>query len=255
MGEFTGHGGDSRSLPIEVSDTCEAALRAATAEDWDQRAGQLDWSVRATVAHMVDVLGFYALHLASGSPVRLRVDIRPHDGATSSEMLDTLHAAAWLLGLIVGVSPGQVRAWHLFGPSDPPGFAAMACDELLIHTYDVMAGLGRQFAASEALVWPILHRLFPDAPTDVIPGSCCCGPTGVSGWPGSQSAARTGPGRASLTCDSSRRAQVPGRRTQQLTEGSPSGHESPARSRERQVSRFRGERQEDASDQIRAPDH
>jgi hypothetical protein len=184
MGEFIGHGGDSRSRLIEVSGTCEAALRAATAQDWERQAGQLDWSVRATVAHMVDVLGFYALHLASGSPGRLRVDVRPHDGATSSEMLDTLHAAARLLGLVVGVSPGRVRAWHVFGPSDPPGFAAMACDELLVHTYDAMSGLGRQFAAPQALVWPILDRLFPAAPRGRDPWKVLLWANGRIGLPG-----------------------------------------------------------------------
>jgi hypothetical protein len=184
MGEFIGHGGDSRSLLIEVSDTCEAALRATTAENWEGLAGQLDWSVRTTVTHMVDVLGCYALYLASGSPVRLRVDVRPHDGATSTQMLDILHAAARLLGLVVGVSPGQVRAWHVFGPSDPPGFAAMACDELLVHTYDAMSGLGRQFAAPEALVWPIINRLFPDAAGGGDPWDLLLWANGRIGLPG-----------------------------------------------------------------------
>jgi len=44
--------------------------------------------VRTIVAHMIDVLGFYALHLASGSPVRLRVDVRPHDAMSNPEMLN-----------------------------------------------------------------------------------------------------------------------------------------------------------------------
>jgi hypothetical protein len=140
--------------------------------------------VRTAVAHVVDVLGFYALHLASGSPVRLRVDVRPHDGTTSSEMLDILHAAARLLGLVVDASPGQVRAWHVFGPSDPRGFAAMACDELLVHTYDALSGMGRQFAAAEALVWPVLNRLFPDAPGGRDPWEVLLWANGRIGLPG-----------------------------------------------------------------------
>jgi hypothetical protein len=53
-----------------------------------------------------------------------------------------------------------VDTWA-FGPSDPPGFTAMACDELLVHTYDAPSGLSRLFATPESLAWPVLHRLFP----------------------------------------------------------------------------------------------
>ncbi len=47
------------------------------------------------------------------------------------------------------------------GTADPSGFAAMACDELLIHTDDPARGLGLGFHPPDDLAESVLQRLFP----------------------------------------------------------------------------------------------
>lgn len=47
------------------------------------------------------------------------------------------------------------------GMADPSGFAAMACDEMLIHTDDAARGLDVSFDPPHELAEPVLRRLFP----------------------------------------------------------------------------------------------
>jgi hypothetical protein len=75
-----------------------------------------------------------------------------------------------LAHVIDGVPPGQ-RGFHPDGLSDASGFAAMACDEILVHTRDAALGLGLDYEPSEVLSGAVLRRLFPWAPRDEDPWS------------------------------------------------------------------------------------
>lgn len=85
--------------PIAPSDLlaaaqhCTADLAPLTAGDWTVPAPGLRWDVRTTVEHLVDVLGFYMLHLAA-SRDRLRVDVRCHTGVPSDEVVRILTTEA-----------------------------------------------------------------------------------------------------------------------------------------------------------------
>jgi hypothetical protein len=39
-------------------------LVSDTARDWSARAGELTWTVAEVAAHVADLCGFYAIHLA-----------------------------------------------------------------------------------------------------------------------------------------------------------------------------------------------
>ena len=56
--------------------------------------------------------------------------------------------------------PGR-GGFHPFGSPDPSGFAAMACDELLVHGDDAARGLGVSFTPEDRLAADVLARLFP----------------------------------------------------------------------------------------------
>ena len=61
------------------------------------------------------------------------------------------------------------------GQADASGFAAMACDELLVHSNDAARGLGVPFVPPDGLVRATLARLFPWAPgTDPWPAPLWC---------------------------------------------------------------------------------
>jgi len=45
--------------------------------------------------------------------------------------------------------------------TDPTGYCAMACDELLVHTWDIGRGLGEPFELPSAVCARVVSRLFP----------------------------------------------------------------------------------------------
>lgn len=138
-----------------------AMLAENAAQDWSVRAGELEWSVAEVTEHLVDVCGFYAVHLAVGSTRRLRFDLVPHADANAAERVAVLEALAEHLAQVIERAPPQARAWHRHGLADPAGFAAMACDELLVHGSDLADGWGLAFEPDRELCQRVLPRLFP----------------------------------------------------------------------------------------------
>jgi hypothetical protein len=53
--------------------------------------------------------------------------------------------------------------------ADASGFAAMGCDEILVHGYDLATGLDLAYDPPAAAAEATLRRLFPWAPTDTDP--------------------------------------------------------------------------------------
>ena len=49
-------------------------------------------------------------------------------------------------------------------PTDAEGFAAMHCDEVLVHGYDIARGLGVAFTLPPDLARHLRDRLFPWTP-------------------------------------------------------------------------------------------
>ena len=76
--------------------------------------------------------------------------------------------SAALAFVVDGVPPGH-RGCHPDGLADASGFAAMGCDELLVHTWDAARGLGLDFQPPSVLSQMVLRRLFPWAPEDTDP--------------------------------------------------------------------------------------
>jgi hypothetical protein len=150
---------------------CSAAtLRPAlTRDDWSRRAGELDASCLDTVDHLVSGLLFYANQLANRAHERLP-RLRDFDtGAPVEELVVLVPAAAAVLGAVARASGPGARAYHPAGMADAEGFLAMGCDELLVHTGDVAAGLGLSFAPPDELCAAVLARLFPWAPRETPP--------------------------------------------------------------------------------------
>src|SRR5262245_37532380 len=89
--------------------TAVAALRGLLSSrstgDWSARAGDLTWTVADVVAHLADVCGFYAVHLALPSRQRLRFDVRLHPAATPLEQVDTVEALGTHLAQVVRAAP------------------------------------------------------------------------------------------------------------------------------------------------------
>jgi Mycothiol maleylpyruvate isomerase N-terminal domain len=154
---------------LEAAAASHQALEPFVARDWSIQAGDLDWNVRRTVAHLCDAAGWYAAHLALQSPRRLRFDFRAHADASNADLLDVLDAAAATLAAVVRAAPPGARAYHNHGMADTTGFVAMGCDEILVHGWDAVRGFGAEFAPSAELAERVLRRLFPWAPINEPP--------------------------------------------------------------------------------------
>jgi hypothetical protein len=144
-------------------------LVADAARDWSARAGGLMWSVSEVAAHVADVCGFYAVHLALRTPRRMRFDVALHPSASAADQANTIVGLAAHLAQVIDSAPPDARAWHHWGMSDTAGFAAMACDELLVHASDIAEGWSQPFEPDRGVCARILARLFPWAPSTADP--------------------------------------------------------------------------------------
>ncbi|MFG2945615.1 maleylpyruvate isomerase N-terminal domain-containing protein [Streptomyces adustus] len=174
------------SGPVTADDVTAAVrlaadvLRAAEAADWDAKAGSLEWSCWETVEHLADDLFAYAAQLGPERPPSDREvpfvwgPRRPGGPANvvfadrtagPAGLVQVLEASGALLAAMVRTTAPTVRAHHVFGASDPEGFAAMGVVETLVHLYDVAAGLGVAWTPDVDLCDRVLARLFPHAPT------------------------------------------------------------------------------------------
>ena len=97
------------------------------------------------------------------------MDLRVRPGTDPDQLIATVTVFGSVLAHVVdGATPGR-RGFHPDGPADATGFAAMACDEILVHTRDAALGLGLDYEPSEVLSGAVLRRLFPWAPKEADP--------------------------------------------------------------------------------------
>jgi hypothetical protein len=171
---------------LEAVSTSKQALEPFVARDWSVRAGDLDWDVRRTLTHVCDAVGWYAAHLALRIPRRLRLDFLAHRDASNAELLDVLDAAAATLAGVARTAPTLARAFHTAGMADTSGFLAMGCDEILVHGWDAVRGLGDEVAPHAELAERVLRRLFPWAPTTTSPWQTLLWANGRADLPGQE---------------------------------------------------------------------
>ena len=144
----------------QTASVCRRALQPVANSDWDSPAGDLEWSCRTTLGHVLAALLYYAINLTTRS-----TEPRPSGQADPSlpvaELLDALEGRAALLAAVCAAAPPGARGAHEWGMPDASGFAALACDEMLIHTSDIAVSLGARFDPPREVCARVLARLFP----------------------------------------------------------------------------------------------
>src|SRR4051812_24694638 len=135
--------------------------------DWTRRAGDLEWTCRQTLEHLIFALDRYSVHLATPlAEAAPRPSVQqPH--LSPGELLKLMARRAGVLAAVVAASAPTDRGSHPFGLADSIGFVAIACVETLVHTDDISRGFGQTCQPPEALCRRILARLAPWAPTNV----------------------------------------------------------------------------------------
>ncbi|MFJ9041659.1 hypothetical protein ACIRF8_34460 [Streptomyces sp. NPDC102406] len=192
--------------PVTGDDVAQAvaltvtALRPALDADWDVPAGSLEWTCWETGEHLADDLFAYAARIGSLRPPtdarepfgwsRRRPEgpantITADPAAGPAGLLQTLESCGGLLATVARATSPTARAYHVFGISDPEGFAAMGVVETLLHAHDLAQGLGVDLPPPPAdLCARSLRRLFPDAPEDAEPWPALLWLTGRGDLPG-----------------------------------------------------------------------
>ncbi|MEU7639740.1 hypothetical protein [Streptomyces sp. NPDC039016] len=192
--------------PVTADDLARAVrlsvrlLQTAPASAWEGRAaGSLEWDCWETVEHLSDDLFAYAAQLGPSTPPLDREvpffwhrrrpggpanAVHADRAAGPAGLLQTLEACGALLVAMVRTTPPQVRAHHVFGVSDPEGFAAMGIVETVVHTHDLTSGLGLDWDPPAEVCARVLTRLFPDVPTGAAPWPTLLWATGRTALPG-----------------------------------------------------------------------
>jgi hypothetical protein len=165
---------------VAAAATAEAALRPVAGRDWSVRAGPLDWDVERTITHMIGATAKYTLYLASRCEHFIGLSVTRWPDATNEEVIDSLMPVATGLAAVATVTPPDVRAYHVTGPSSAAGYIGRACVELLVHTDDALSGLGVAFAPPADLCRRVLAQQFPDA---ARPGNAWHGLLAANGRP------------------------------------------------------------------------
>ncbi|MGI5471609.1 hypothetical protein [Streptomyces sp. CA-132043] len=193
--------------PVTAADVEQAVrlavttLREGATADWSVPAGALEWDCWETTEHLADDLFCYAAQLGPAvPPVDTHVPLqwaqaRPGGpgnaffadrAAGPAGLLVLLEASGAILTAVVRTASPDKRAFHVFGVSDPEGFAAMGVVETLVHVHDIAAGLGLEWTPPADLCDRVLARLFPDAPEDPDRWAAllwCTGRTELPGLP------------------------------------------------------------------------
>jgi hypothetical protein len=148
---------------VGLADRLCDVITAGAPAAWNRTAGDLDWTVRRTVAHVVDALTWNSLQLASGATGHIRVDALPPTEATPRELVEAVRAAARLMRAVIDGGGPDRRSWHLFGLTDPAGILAVGLAELLVHGEDITRGLGLAWNPDLDVVRAVQRRLLPQA--------------------------------------------------------------------------------------------
>ncbi|GGX82778.1 hypothetical protein GCM10010324_30580 [Streptomyces hiroshimensis] len=179
------------ALVTDAADHCSAVLEEGAGLDWSRPARGLEWSAAATLDHLaLGLVGYAGLLTARPTDryVALFASLDPE--APLPARLEGIRIAAALLAATVRGADERVRAWHPWGHSDAPGFAAMGVTEIVLHTDDIARGLGLApvfpggHSLPDELCAPAVERLFPDAPPGRSPAQTLLWCTGRAALPG-----------------------------------------------------------------------
>ncbi len=103
----------------------------------------------------------YAFYLSSRSTRYVAVRVMPADDATRQERLEAIEACAAALAGVAAAAPAEALGFHISGMRNAEQFLAMACEELIVHTYDVTRGLGLPYEPPEELCGLVIEYMYP----------------------------------------------------------------------------------------------
>jgi uncharacterized protein (TIGR03083 family) len=151
---------DGRAV-LAAAEECARLLSPAVHSDWSTPVPELEFTVASVVAHAAEGPLWYALDIWGGPGDNGAFELGVRPDAANDRLLASLLSAARTCAASIDAAPPDTRGFHPAGAADPEGFAALACDELLVHGRDAAIGLGLPFSPAPDLAARVLARLFP----------------------------------------------------------------------------------------------
>ena len=127
MGDQEVSNGVDGGTVLQAAGECRAFLGGTLHRDWSLPIPDMDWTVAQEVAHIGEVLLWYATDPAAGPRQLSVMDLRvPPETPPADLVAAVLGAYATVLARVIdGAAPGA-RGCHPAGRADASGFAAMA---------------------------------------------------------------------------------------------------------------------------------
>ena len=148
---------------VEAADFVVGELRPLTGADWAARAGDLDWDVRTTIAHLGGALTKTALYLAAQATRWSPLILSAHPEEENENLLDGVTIGAQALASVASSSPPGALAFHASGMHTATEVVAHLCAEILVHGWDAGRGLGIDLQPPSALCAEIVRVAHPEA--------------------------------------------------------------------------------------------
>ncbi len=180
-------------IPVTTDDLVQSgavareALSQISGDDWVEKPPNMEWTRLITASHICNALLFYATQLASGVPEPQESAPLDESIVTGEKLSAVVASHARLLAVVAGSASPGTRGWHPTGLPDAEGFLAMGCAEILLHTWDALAGTGIEFVGDEGTAGRVLGRLLPWAPADTPRWQTLLFATGRGDLPGRES--------------------------------------------------------------------
>ena len=153
---------------LAAAATCDRLFGPLADRDWSVPVPGLEFTVASALAHATAGVLWYSVDI--WAPVDdAAFEIGSRGDAPPAVILTSLRGAARTCAAAIDAAPPGTRGYHPAGSPDPSGFAAMACDELLVHGDDAARGLGTRLDLDAALAGRVLARLFPWHPAGTDP--------------------------------------------------------------------------------------
>ena len=138
---------------------CRSSLGSVVDRDWSVPAGALEWTCWQTVDHITDCVFSYALQIAGrvrGGFLRLQ-ELHALPDADPAALLDSLDAVGRMFAAVVEEAPPDTISSDGYFDLSLSDWVARALNEMLLHTYDVMSGLGADFTPSHEVCTFVLQ--------------------------------------------------------------------------------------------------
>jgi uncharacterized protein (TIGR03083 family) len=144
---------------VETLDASFSALEQVADQDWSEPAGSLEWTCWQTIDHTIDCVHSFALQIGAEADSGFLPFAPMHAEATASpvDLLKGLRGVSALFVAVARDSPQDRTATDGIMTLSLADWRSRTAYEVVLHTYDILIGLGGSFSLSDELAASIIE--------------------------------------------------------------------------------------------------